>query len=509
MTLSSSNTTISSDTTVSYLIHELIAYPVFKPLVENDPYTLKPRKKSIILICICLAASVSGFTSTIYFPGLPYITEDLQATSITTTLTAALFILMMGVGSIIWASISDYYQIRRYLFLISTVIFSVSSLGGVFVSNIWTLVVLRCIQALGCSSGISIGAGVIADCYPIEKRGSAFGKFNSGMMFGPLFGPIIGGFLILSKNTWRATFWFCFAFSIFIFFLIFFFLPETYRLNDIWDHLSNEVLPSNSSMTTLNEVELENGKNEKLEKLEKFEGIERTIAQPPYKTEKKNMNPIAAILLLRHPFVLISSIAGGIFFGCMFTLETIIPGQLVEKYNLSSWQIGLSFLGGGVGNIMGSIMGGYLSDYLLLRARRQRGGRAIMEDRLSSNIWLCGIVITPLGTLLFGISLAYNMSIWVNIIAYGINTFGMIQVTSACSAYLVDAMPGLGASASAVSNLIRMIIACILTIITSAMVSALGVGWSSVLLSVMLWVGMALLFILKVKGEKIRAYSGY
>ncbi|KAI7871518.1 major facilitator superfamily domain-containing protein [Spinellus fusiger] len=417
----------------------------------------------------------------------------------------------MGFGSIVWASVSDYYQIRRYLILMSTIIVSVSSLGGVFVSNIWALVVLCSIQALGCSSRISVGGGVIADCYPIEERGPAFGKYNSGMMLGPLLGPIVGGFLILSKDTRRATFWFCFAFSIFIFFLTLFFLPETFRLNNFWDHPSNDVLPSNSSMITVNTVELESGKNGKMKKVEagKANEIERTIVQPLCKTEKKSMNPISAILLLRHPFVLLSSITGGIFFGCMFTLETIIPGQLMEKYNLNSWQIGLSFLGGGIGNILGSIMGGYLSDYLLLRARHQRGGIAVVEDRLTFNIWFAGIIITPLGTLLFGMSLDYNMSIWVNIIAYTIHTFGMTQVTSACSSYLVDAMPGLGASASAVSNLIRMVIACILTIVTNPMVSALGVGLSSVLLSATLWLGMVLVFILKVKGERLRAYSGY
>lgn len=38
-------------------------------------------------------------------------------------------------------------------------IFAIAALGAVFVKNIWALVVLRCIQALGASCGQSVGAG--------------------------------------------------------------------------------------------------------------------------------------------------------------------------------------------------------------------------------------------------------------------------------------------------------------------------------------------------------------
>jgi hypothetical protein len=54
-------------------------------------------------------------------------------------------------------------------------------------------------------------------------------------IFGPLLGPIIGGFLIMSSPGWRATFWFCFAFRLFIFIVTFLFLPETYRDNAKYD----------------------------------------------------------------------------------------------------------------------------------------------------------------------------------------------------------------------------------------------------------------------------------
>lgn len=113
--------------------------------------------------------------------GLPYITADLNAPSIATTLTAALYVLMMGIAPVFWAIMSDNWQVRRIMLFASMVVFAVSSLGCAFINNIWGLVVLRCVQAVGSSCGQSVGAGVISDCYPIEQRGAVFAKFFLGL----------------------------------------------------------------------------------------------------------------------------------------------------------------------------------------------------------------------------------------------------------------------------------------------------------------------------------------
>lgn len=49
--------------------------------------------------------------------------------------------------------------------------------------------------------------------------------------------------------------------------------------------------------------------------------------------------------------------------------------------------IGLSFVGAGLGNVLGSIVSGRLSDYLLIRSSEKRGGISKAEDRLTLNAW--------------------------------------------------------------------------------------------------------------------------
>jgi multidrug resistance protein len=274
---------------------------------------------------------------------LPYVTADLNAPSIATTLTAALYVLMMGIAPVFWAIMSDNWHVRRIILFASMIIFAVSSLGCAFINNIWGLVVLRCVQAVGSSCGQSVGAGVISDCYPVEERGAAFGKFFFGLFFGPLLGPIIGGFLIMSDFSWRATFWFCVAFAGSIGTVLFLFFPETFRDDLKWDN-DNASLASTLTIDELCQPpaqklnrEKSNASNNKDIQADNVAAKESGIA---IKNEPQRQHPLAAFVLLKHPFIMIASLISGIAFGCMFAIETLVPDLYEEYYDFNSWQTG-------------------------------------------------------------------------------------------------------------------------------------------------------------------------
>lgn len=213
---------------------------------------------------------------------------------------------------------------------------------------------------------------------------------------------------------------------------------------------------------------------------------------PPVETSQ-TMNPFKSVLLLRHVFVAMIATGIGICFGTMFTIETIVPVLYETTYGFESWQtgniharyvliltrilsaarcicrlhayiglhnVGLSFLGAGIGNVLGSLVSGHVSDYLIKKARASRGGVAKTEDRLTMNAWyvhvqllggildsmpnltlFCrpgGYMIVPLGVLLFGWSVYLKWTVWISIVGFGVICFGMSQgnvfcATSQCS----------------------------------------------------------------------------
>ncbi|KAL7315116.1 hypothetical protein PS15m_006610 [Mucor circinelloides] len=473
-----------------------------KTQVADDPRLFSPTKKRLILAALALGASLNGFCSTVYFPGIPDIKTDLNSSEIEITLVSSLFILFGGIGPIFWASLSDYYYIRRFLYLVALLIFIAASIGCALASSAYMLIVLRCIQSIGTSVTMSVGAGTVADCWQMTERGSAFSFLFVGQFLGPLIGPIIGG-SIATASGWRSVFWVCTGYGVFLFVFFFLFFPETYRLDHHWDQRFTE-LPSQS---TLPVVMADNDSQLDLPPLTATTSRALTIITNA--TYQQGFNPLKSLAMLKYTFVCLVAIEIGFCFGTMFTLETLIPDLYFTNYGFDSWQTGLSFIGAGLGNVLGSIVSGRLSDYLLIRSSKKRGGNSKAEDRLTLNAWPGGFILIPFGVLLFGWSIMAGFSVWPAIIGFSILCFGMSQVYTAGSAYLVDSIPGKGASVTAACNFFRMTIAAILSFVSPIMGSALSIGYVCILLASLNVVGMSLLVFIKFKGIHMRRKAGF
>ncbi|KAI8391126.1 major facilitator superfamily domain-containing protein [Radiomyces spectabilis] len=337
---------------------------------------------------------------------------------------------------------------------------------------------MRILQAVGISSAWAIGAGSVADVYEVHERGNALGIYFTGQFAGPLFGPIIGGYLV-ERWGWRSVFWLLFVIGCLLLLLIIFAMEETYRDEKVW------------------------GKHGGLKEKEPDEKSDETAI------DQKMINPLASLALLRHPFVLIFAVATGFAFGGMFAIENMLPPLYTQTYGLSSGIIGLTFISPGLGEVIGSLISGRLSDYFLNRARSKRHGVAIPEDRLAPNVWPAAFILNPLSFFLWGWPVQFGWSVWVSIIMFGVQCFAMVQIFNPAMSYLVDAVSDRGASVTAAANLVRMIWSCVLSLIANPMTAAVGPGWVTFFFGMLNLFWAFLLLLMKLKGEKIRKYSGY
>ncbi|CAO3570656.1 unnamed protein product [Mortierella alpina] len=444
-----------------------------RPHFQGDPREELSRfRKAVILCIISQAGCLGGFSSTIYFPSLVQIEQDLNTSTTAINASVSLFILFMGISPLVSSTLSDYFKIRRVLYIGSTLIFALASLGGGFSTSVATLTIARIFQAVGSGGASILGAGTVADIYPPEEQGTSMGLMFLGQFLGPVLGPPIGG-VLAEAFGWQATFFFMAIVSALVIVELFFLLPETYREDP----------------------------KDALEQLE-AKGEASEMVEP---AKKKRFNPFQSVLLLRHTVVLLASIETGIIFALMFSIETLIPLLFKKFYGLSETQVGLTYLGAGAGSVMGSVLGGKMSDLSLMRAQRKNGGDLVLEDRLSVNMWLAGFAIVPLGALLFGWGAQEHLSIAVPIVGFALYNFGMAQVMAAGSAYLVNAIPGQGSSATAAANFLRMVLACIFSLIAQIIVDHVGYGYYGVLQAALNIGCMALFYLVKLKGADMRA----
>jgi DHA2 family multidrug resistance protein len=94
---------------------------------------------------------------------------------------------------------------RKLYFTASVVIFTISSLMCGLSDSLWTLVFWRFIQGLGGGGLLSTSQSIIYGAFPPEKAGTATAIFGLGVILGPTFGPVMGGF-ITDNFSWHWIF---------------------------------------------------------------------------------------------------------------------------------------------------------------------------------------------------------------------------------------------------------------------------------------------------------------
>lgn len=136
-------------------------------------------------------------------PALPAIETELALDSRQSAQIFSVYILFALIGAPLLASLSDRFG-RRRLYIGCLLLFGLGSLVVASAAAIDSLLLGRAIQAIGAGGMLPVASAVIADHFPVERRGRALGLI--GAVFGLAFvlGPLIGG--IFLRFSWRWLF---------------------------------------------------------------------------------------------------------------------------------------------------------------------------------------------------------------------------------------------------------------------------------------------------------------
>ena len=94
---------------------------------------------------------------------------------------------------------------RKRYFLISIALFTLSSLLCAVSTSLPMLIFARVFQGIGGGGLAPVEQSMIADSFPPEKRGQAFGAFGLVVIVAPIIGPTIGGY-ITDVISWHWIF---------------------------------------------------------------------------------------------------------------------------------------------------------------------------------------------------------------------------------------------------------------------------------------------------------------
>lgn len=141
----------------------------------------------------------------VYLPVVPQMPVALATSQSLIQLTLSAYILILGLGQIIFGPISDWIG-RRPVVLGGAGLFAIASFLLAMASNGGEFLVLRILQALGASAALVGTFATVRDVFADTPESTTiYGLFSSILAFVPALGPILGAIVALTLG-WRAIF---------------------------------------------------------------------------------------------------------------------------------------------------------------------------------------------------------------------------------------------------------------------------------------------------------------
>ena len=146
---------------------------------------------------------MASIDQTIVSTALGTLQHDLNTTVNWSTWTITIYALGQILAMPVAGVLSDIYG-RKRLFLGAVVLFTVASLCCGLSTNIYELIALRFVQALGGGCFMPSATGIVSDHFGAD-RDRAIGMFTSIFPIGAIAGPVLGG-LFVAYWSWRGIF---------------------------------------------------------------------------------------------------------------------------------------------------------------------------------------------------------------------------------------------------------------------------------------------------------------
>ncbi len=170
---------------------------------SSDAEAASARHRYIVFAVVSLALMMSSVDQTIVATALSAIQHDLHAQVNWSSWTITIYSLGQVLVMPLAGKLGDQFG-RKAIFLGAVVLFTTASLCCGFANDIYLLIVLRAVQAIGGGGLMPSATGIISEIFGAE-RDRAVGLFSSIFPIGGIVGPVLGG-VFVTYWSWRGIF---------------------------------------------------------------------------------------------------------------------------------------------------------------------------------------------------------------------------------------------------------------------------------------------------------------
>ncbi|KAL5115182.1 hypothetical protein ACEQ8H_006936 [Pleosporales sp. CAS-2024a] len=194
----------------------------------NDPLNWRQLRRDLALLSLGFYCMVGGGMTPILAAGFNQVAKTYHVTIPQVALTTGLYMLGLGLGSVV-ASPTAILWGKRPVYLGAIILFCLSSVWCALSPTYASLVVARIVQGFAVSPVECLPSATIAEIFFLHERAYRLGVYTLLLLGGKNLIPLVSAVIVQSLG-WRWVFWIVAIIVGFCFFLIFFFVPETF-----WD----------------------------------------------------------------------------------------------------------------------------------------------------------------------------------------------------------------------------------------------------------------------------------
>ncbi|KAH7109476.1 major facilitator superfamily domain-containing protein [Dendryphion nanum] len=452
--------------------------PPLERAVSDTPYSIfGPAMKMWIIVLVSVSALISPFAATTYYPALNVLSEVLDITPTMVNVSITTYMIAQAIAPAIIGGMSDTSG-RRLSFIVCFVIFIVANIGLALQTNYAALLILRMVQAVGCSAAIALSVAVVADLATSAERGKFMGYATAGILFGPAFGPTIGG-VLAQYLGWRSIFYFLAIYGAVLLVIFAFFFPETCR-----NVVGNGSVPAKGVNRSIISYIQDRKKARTVQQ-------DSESAQPTVQIEWRKFifpNPIRTLRILGEKESCIVLLYNGLFFTGMMMITAAMPDLFKTHYGLDELKVGLCYISMGTGSLISALTMGPLVDWnfrrhaarlnMSISTGKQQDLRNFPIERVRLEVVAPGHAIGTLALIAFGWTVKFETYIaWPEVALFFIG-FGVSTAFNITNTLLIDLHRDQPATATAAVNFVRCLMSAGGSVAIIPMCQAMNPGWA-------------------------------
>lgn len=194
----------------------------------NDPLNWPVLRRDLALFSLGFYCMVGGGMTPILAAGFSAVANDLDVTVPQVALTTGLYMMGLGLGSVVLSPTAILYG-KRPVYLAAALAFVVANIWCALSPTFASLVVARVFMGFAVSSVECLPSASIAEIYFLHEKAYRLGIYTLLLLGGKNLIPLVSAAIIQSLG-WRWVFWIVAMVVGFAGVLLFLFVPETF-----WD----------------------------------------------------------------------------------------------------------------------------------------------------------------------------------------------------------------------------------------------------------------------------------